>query len=375
MLTLYAKETSRTLSVGNRTADSNLSDKHHIPSLDGIRAVAFGFVFLSHAVSSKIPGGFGVTIFFFLSGFLITRLLLVEHQTTGSINLRDFYVRRAFRIFPPMYMSLALMAAATSLGALPGTLHPKPMLAESLFFTNYYSHYNPSLAGAPKGSGILWSLAVEEHFYLIFPAFLLVLLRTQARPKVVLPILCLAVLAWRMFSYTQGLADENDIYVRSDTRIDSILYGSVLAVWFDEIKPQHRGAILSLATVTIVSTFLVRDAFFRATIRYSLQGIALLPVFYFAIRTPTWVVFRCLNWKVMAFAGTLTYSTYLVHLAIIEIINYCAPALNSTERAFVAAVVTVATAIGMRYLIELPSIAFRRRLSIKKGDATNETPA
>jgi len=93
----------------------------HIPSLDGIRAVSFMIVFLSHAgLERLVPGGFGVTVFFFLSGYLITTLLRMEAERTGSIDLRGFYLRRVFRIFPPFYLFLALFAVLHIVHVSPG---------------------------------------------------------------------------------------------------------------------------------------------------------------------------------------------------------------------------------------------------------------
>src|SRR5687768_15370495 len=97
------------------------SSPFQIPSLDGIRAVSFLIVFLSHAgLEHIIPGGFGVTVFFFLSGYLITTLLRMEAQKTGGIDLRGFYVRRVFRIFPPFYLFLALFALLHLVHVSPG---------------------------------------------------------------------------------------------------------------------------------------------------------------------------------------------------------------------------------------------------------------
>src|SRR6478735_7378950 len=90
----------------------------HIPSLDGLRAASFMVVFLSHAglADYGIPGGFGVTVFFFLSGYLITTLLRLEHMNSGAVSLRDFYLRRVLRILPPFYAVLLLAIGLTALG-------------------------------------------------------------------------------------------------------------------------------------------------------------------------------------------------------------------------------------------------------------------
>src|SRR5271165_2481206 len=101
----------------------------HFPSLDGLRAVSFLLVFLAHAgLDHQVPGGFGVTTFFFLSGFLITSLMRLEAQS-GSVSLKHFYLRRVFRILPPFYLVLALATVLAVLGVVPadgGSLEPRP---------------------------------------------------------------------------------------------------------------------------------------------------------------------------------------------------------------------------------------------------------
>jgi peptidoglycan/LPS O-acetylase OafA/YrhL len=145
-----------------------------IPSLDGLRAVSFTMVFLAHAGLRGLPGGFGVTVFFFLSGYLITTLLRVEMEDSGTISFKHFYLRRALRILPPFYIVLTVATGLTWLGLLAGWLETMPVLAEALHFSNYWfaSH---GWTGTAMGTGVLWSLAVEEHFYLGFPALLLIL--------------------------------------------------------------------------------------------------------------------------------------------------------------------------------------------------------
>ena len=102
----------------------------HIPSLDGLRAVSFSIVFFAHAGLEKwVPGGFGVTVFVFLSGYLITTLMRMEFEKTGTVSLRKFYLRRVLRILPPFYVVLLLATALTALGVLQGDILLKPFLA------------------------------------------------------------------------------------------------------------------------------------------------------------------------------------------------------------------------------------------------------
>ena len=109
-----------------------------IPSLDGLRAVAILIVFLSHAgLSHIVPGLFGVTVFFFLSGYLITTLMRMECERTGGVNLRDFNLRRALRIFPPFYLVLAVITLLAASGAVEGGFSWAAMAAQAGFSSNF----------------------------------------------------------------------------------------------------------------------------------------------------------------------------------------------------------------------------------------------
>jgi len=150
----------------------------YIPSLDGIRALSFSIVFAAHAGLERwVPGFFGLSVFFFLSGYLITTLLRVEWERSGTLDLRQFYLRRALRILPPFYVVLAGASALTLLGALGGALQPRAVLMQALHLSNYEIVRSGWWQGRAPGTWVLWSLAVEEHFYLVFPLLYLVLRR------------------------------------------------------------------------------------------------------------------------------------------------------------------------------------------------------
>src|SRR5277367_989908 len=119
---------------------SSVSKSSHIPSLDGLRALSFLLVFGSHAGLGKvIPGGFGVTVFFFLSGYLITTLMRKEIEQSHTVNLKHFYLRRAFRILPPFYLILLSSIALTELGILGhDRLQVMPTASQLLHFSNFW---------------------------------------------------------------------------------------------------------------------------------------------------------------------------------------------------------------------------------------------
>lgn len=341
-----------------------------LPSLDGIRAASFLLVFAAHAgLERAVPGGFGVTVFFFLSGYLITTLLRIEHDALGDISLRRFYLRRALRILPPFYLVLVMAAAAAALGALPGGLSAQALSAQAMHLANYRI-VRDGYAGQPAGTGVYWSLAVEEHFYLVFPCLYLLLRRTVGSPlrqAVVLWALCAAVLAWRCVLVLGLHAAVDRTYVATDTRVDSILFGCALAVFGNPALdgPSRisevcwRQVLLPLGCAALVASFVIRNPAFRETLRYSLQGVALIPVFVVALRWPGSWPCRVLNLRAMSFLGELSYPLYLVHHVVLVALG----TLPFVVRAPLALVVAIGIAWAIHEIVEKPCARLRKRLS------------
>ena len=346
----------------------------HIPSLDGIRAISFLLVFVAHCgLEDVVPGGLGVTVFFFLSGYLITTLLRTEYERHSHIKLRHFWLRRGLRILPPFYLVLLIAYALPLLNGTFSTANALAFMAQALHISNYWVIAH-GYTGFPEysGTGVYWSLAVEEHFYLVFP-FLYLLLRRQKlvaqHQAAVITLMCGLVLLWRFYLTWNGTASPDRTYMGSDTRLDSILFGCLLAVYHNPmLDPRHGTArtwavlLLPLAALLLLCSLLVRNEVFRETLRYSLQGVALLLVFSAAIRYPYWPLFRWLNTRPMKLLGTLSYSLYLVHLGVIYTVR---DALHvDTFPALVA--LSLAIAVLLAWLIyqwvEKPCAALRRRL-------------
>jgi peptidoglycan/LPS O-acetylase OafA/YrhL len=308
-----------------------------IPSLDGIRAISVLIVVLAHSgLEGLVPGGLGVTIFFFLSGYLISTLMLAENKYTGAINISNFYVRRMFRLMPPLFISLAIAYGLTYAGLLTGGMSITGLAAQLLYFANYYGLFFDPGHTIPDGTGILWSLAVEEHFYIFYPLFMTLLLGAALRPRTIgtlLGIGCLVVLAWRIHLVLSPDFVSDRTYYASDARIDSIIYGCILAVVINPVRELHRAdpmspvqwVLLATALGTLLLTLFYRDTAFRETVRYSLQGLALMPLFYFAVRFSDNPLFRHLNsvWAIRL--GTYSYAIYLIHHVVINVIVKNAP--------------------------------------------------
>lgn len=342
-----------------------------IPSLDGIRAFSFMLVFMAHLGVPLIPGGFGVTVFFFLSGYLITTLLRREAEATQHVNLKLFYLRRALRILPPFYVVLALAVVLTLLGALPGTVAARPLLAQALHYSNFYVIAN-GWGGLLAGTGVYWSLAVEEHFYLVFPALYLLMIKRNLPGRTQHALLiaaCALVLCWRCWLvFGQGIVGDRT-YIGSDTRFDSMLFGCALAVWGNpavDFKQTERPNAIELVAATggaglLLASFLLRDPAFRESIRYTMQGLGLYPLFFLSIRHPRWLLMRVLNLRPVRFFGTLSYSLYLLHQIIIHAL-WGLP-IPSIARSAVTLGVSVLLAVGVWRFVEKPCAKLRSRFS------------
>ena len=346
--------------------------KRKIPSLDGVRGISFLIVFFAHAgLDWIVPGRLGVNIFFLLSGYLITTLMIRERVKTGRISLRLFYARRALRIFPPMYAIFAATLLYLWITHQTHGITRGGLCSQLFYYQNYWSR-----GGIVPGLGPLWSLAVEEHFYLLFPPLMILLLdrlhlNYSQIAKALLGV-CIVVLVWRCFVVgymPNGLLWARD---RSDTRVDSILFGCVLAC-FEQTQICERifsrgrleRSILPGCLVLIIVTLVVRNQIFRETVRYTLQAVAIAPMLYYVVYHPETRVGRVLNKRLLQRLGVLSYSLYLLHATILLEMNRLLP--SKLLAAPVAFVIAIALARLTYIAVERPAEQWRRRLRDREG--------
>lgn len=349
----------------------------HIPSLDGIRAISVSIVFFAHAGLEKLmPGGFGVTIFFFLSGFLITTLLRREHDKTGRVSLKNFYMRRLLRIFPPLYLVVVVSVALAFAGILTDWWNWGGVFGNFAFLTNYMHAFG--WRGSP-GSGPLWSLAVEEHFYLLFPAvFAFALVKwPKMRQFWALAGFCAIVLIGRIVqtlltkqAHPEMAREDLELvtYVATHSRLDSIAFGCILALCYnpvlDEDAKRQRvpNWLIALSLGTLVGVLLFREPIFRATLRYSLQGLALMPLFVAAIvrwKEPVW---SWLNLRWVRWVGLMSYTVYLIHTIAFMTVDHFA-ALHPVLRGVIAGAASLGFAQLMYVCVDKPLMSVRRRFN------------
>jgi peptidoglycan/LPS O-acetylase OafA/YrhL len=378
------------------TLDEAKKVPFNIPSLDGFRIAAFMLVFLSHASNlgdRLIPGGLGVTVFFFLSGYLITTLMRRESERTGSINFKSFYMRRILRIFPPFYVVFAIGLLLTAIGILTDTPTWSAVSSQLLYYANYRIAF-VGFDGFYSGSSIIWSLAVEEHFYFLFPFLYWGMVRFKlARSVQAYTIwgLCALTLLWRLvvvFAFVKpGLVPAEYLEYASDTRFDSMLFGCALAVHGNPAldlggavtDSRWRSWGLPASLGLILLSLVVRDPVFRMTLRYTVQGVALYPIFICAIRYADWGLFRWLNLAWVKTLGQLSYLLYLIHFSVLSALSpyftHVYFPLNQGEKfqsnpldlalyLALAFGISLAFALALHYAVERPALKLKHRFSV-----------
>ena len=352
----------------------------YIPALDGLRAVAILLVVASHAGLDRIvPGAFGVTLFFFISGYLITRQLLGNLVLNGRVGLGGFYLRRVLRLLPAGLVYT--MTAGTAFSLAGGIIKPSGWAAALVYGANIYDiwvGYRSTLAGVRHPFNILWSLAIEEHFYAVWPVVLAVIWRWRSAATL-LAGLCLAVLAWRLWlsercgndvwSVLCGRVQPpqwryNRLYLGTDTRFDSIAWGALLAM----AEHRRQGWVgtaarswpwQAAAGALLITGFLVPDAFVRQVLRTTLQGAALL-VLVPAILRQDHPLQRLLSAGPALVVGRLSYSLYLWHWGAFAFADAVARPSSPAWLA-IGLPLSAVLATASYWLVEQPMLRWRRR--------------
>jgi peptidoglycan/LPS O-acetylase OafA/YrhL len=347
------------------------------PALDGLRAIAAGSVLLYHGGVSWSSGGFlGVDVFFVLSGFLITSLLVTEWQRTGGIAILKFYGRRLRRLLPALLLVLGAVLVYAVVLAPTSQLHQLrgDFLGTLGYVTNWrlvFAHrgYFDAFA-APSPLTHTWSLGVEEQWYLIWPIVVVGLLRVTRRADrsigiacATTGVLCIASTVWMASLYTPG-SDPSRVYYGTDTRAQELLAGALLAflcVWLGRytVRRTAMREIVGVAGVAGFAWMLVLFATVDDRTTWLYQGGMLLFSFVIALVIlaavqPRGVVRAVLSPRPLRWLGTISYGLYLWHWPVYVVCTPTRMGFGGTALLVVRLALTVAIATASYYLVERP---------------------
>ncbi len=334
-----------------------------IPSLDGLRAISIGLVLIGHLSGTryfplpKSVGDFfslaevGVIVFFVISGYLITTLLLQEMAATGRIHLLRFYFRRTLRIFPPYYTLLFVLIVLRLSGVI--ALSQADIVPALTYTSNYFTR-------ASWYVGHTWSLAVEEQFYLLWPATLLWLGQRRAVVcAAALLVLCPVLRTLAIFHIWHS--PESTAF---EIVADSLACGCLLALLREWLHAQrwYMGLLKARGFFILPLLIVGMSALHRSTKIYHSMGLSFINIgtavcVDWCITWPAGTVGRWLNARGLVFIGGLSYSLYLWQQVF----------LNRTATTMITAfplnlLLTLAAALVSYYLIEMPALRWRQRL-------------
>ncbi|TNB70498.1 acyltransferase [Arthrobacter sp. BB-1] len=352
--------------------------------IDALRALAVLIVVLGHAGVSNMPGDAGVTIFFVISGFIITHILLRERESTGGFNVRKFYLRRALKLAPPFVL---LIVAPTLAYSLWNAISWTAFLSQILFTYNWVQVLLPEVAWLIlPGSNVTWSLAVEEQFYILFALIWMFFVGKKWWRPALATTACAAIVIANLIRF--DLLSAADASVRilrgTDTRMDSIAWGILAALVYKMWRDQQHQRLLvwigqpwtvAAAAALFLVSFAVPGEAFTLTLRYTIQSmIVAVTILYGFIATPgriSAIIGRVSASRVVTVIGLSSYSIYLVHdvlmHALQESTRFLPFALGKVTLIFVG----VSAGIVSYYLIERPALKLKTR--IERGGAVRDS--
>lgn len=318
--------------------------RRYITGLDGIRAIAVIMVLAYHLKLALFKSGFlGVTVFFVLSGYLITGILISEVEEEGTIDLKNFWLRRIRRLVPAvMSMAVVIIFVSAVVNRVIFTKGCKDFLASVLGFNNWWQIFNKvsyfEAAGVPSPFTHCWSLAIETQFYLIYPLILLGIYklaksRGEGRAKrgllfagvTLLLALISVILMIALFNPQQ---DASRVYYGTDTRAFSLLFGALLAILWDyRMVPRRLSASVNMVLGSVsFAVLLVMTIAINGSSNFWYRGgqfvgtILTVLVIYTVLGRKTWLS-RFLSNPVLKWIGDRSYSIYLWHYQIILLIS------------------------------------------------------
>lgn len=344
----------------------------HRPELDGVRGISILLVLGLHFTPAWFPGGFiGVDIFFVLSGFLITSLLLQEWSRRKQISLKHFYLRRVLRLGPALLTFLMLVGVYAFIFDRANAREIYFGILLTLFYlTNWVIAFKPEWAVSVLA--ITWSLAVEEQFYLFWPLLLLLLLKLKLSRRWLLSLLVLGIVAvgvHRLLLWEAG-ATVRRLYYATDTHADGLLLGCVAAgILSGSLVPQARWFKAASKLLGFVAAVFV--IYFALYVQHesgwlyawgdSLEAFAIAVALVVLLIWPTMRVAALFRFRPLTWIGRISYGLYLWHWPVRGFVFKSAE--PSSKQVVVAVVLSFTIATLSFYLVERPFLAWKKRFS------------
>lgn len=352
-----------------------------IAAYDGLRGVAVLLVILGHGwicfYSPTYPdwdlvgaiignAGFGVRLFFVLSGFLITSLLLTEESRFGNISLRNFYARRVLRIFPAFYAMILFLIVLNHCGLI--VITPKQFVVAGAFAWNYQTLIPGQFAGGSTEGiwflGHTWTLAIEEQFYIIWPGLFVYLPRRRLKTFLVCSIIAMPV--FRVAGYLLFPLQRSAVTMMFHTASDGLLIGCLLALMQQQISQTRLVSLVSKPSLVVV--LLCISLLVSPILARWLGGIWVVPfgmtvdsaaagAIIYAISNPNYqlVGTRILERGLLPWLGRMSYGVYLWQQVFINPFSKC-----WSQSFFFSCIFTLIAASASYYLMELPILRLKR---------------
>lgn len=319
------------------------------PELDGLRAIAITLVLVCHTFYGRyVPlGSAGVTLFFTLSGFLITRLLLEETADRGRISLSGFYARRARRLLPALFVMLAVVLGLATLdGVRPSWVTITLILTYAANLSWVQQHGQPGLTH-------MWTLSVEEQFYLLWPLAILLVHRLARQPRRVLTLVAWAGIAvgatTRVVAYGTGHA--GFAYLATPARADAMLVGALAALYVTSGRQLPTWSVPA-ALAALVAVGLLPGAGLYVVAPTVIPWLTAAVLLVIADRSV-----RALRWAPMTALGRVSYSLYLWHLPVLFFLWW----LPTDLRVAIVWPLALGIAVLSRRYVELPFLRIRAK--------------
>ncbi len=342
----------------------------HVPSLDGLRGVAVAAVVVYHLWPDALPGGFiGVDVFFVLSGFLLTSLLVREVDANGTIRVGQFFIRRTRRLLPAMLLLLTTLAIYAAVWANTVELERlrRHGLAALLYVATWLfisdgTTYTDVVTGASPLRHV-WSLSIEEQFYVILAgaialAAALTATRGTTRRCVIVGSVVLGTVSalWMIILSINGSSVDR-LYFGADTRAQALLIGAALGATLRGVpvagsRRTSAAALLSVAVLIVVSATASESSTWMYRGGFALTALAAGMVIVGAPATP-WIR-QALEWRPLRLLGIISYGVYLWHWPVLVILDEARLGLDGSAHRIVVLAVTLIVATLSYRLLERP---------------------